>query len=122
MNGIRACAMAIFLVSPAQAADLPESASDATTQMAVAVEGQSYAGMKIFAACKRAIAEWAEPFAPVDIETIPTGPVKRRFDGKRIRPLYVRIVYDTQGGRETRKANVECTIDSADEVAVQPTP
>ena len=119
MTRIVAAALAFFCLQSAQAADLPMDYGQ--TRSEATAGPQAGAGMKTLAACQRAIAAWAEPFGPVDIQTVIVGPVQRQFNGTKIAPLFVRIVYDTQGGRETRKANVRCTVDASDAVAVEPT-
>ena len=111
-------ALTLLFLQSANAADLP---ADYRSQTAEQPAAQAPAAMRTFAACRRAIAEWAEPFAPVDIETVSIGPVQRQFNGTKVAPLFVRIVYDTGAGRETRKANVKCTIDASDTVEVHPT-
>ncbi len=107
-------------LSFAHAADLPEAPLAATPPTIARV--QSSAGTQTFLACRNAIAEWAQPYSPVDMEVVSVGRVQRYLDGTRVAPLYVRIVYEVEGGYETRKADVKCTIDRADTIAVVPTP
>lgn len=75
--------------------------------------------METFAACKRAISELAAPFGSIAVEITTVGLVRRYLDGKSVSPLFVRIVYATVNGTETRQANVECSVDANDVVAVQ---
>ena len=69
-------------------------------------------GMLSFTACQQWIEGSAKVYAPVAVETVITGPIQRPYGGKRIAPLFVRIVYDRHGGRETRKGHMDCTVDS----------
>ena len=121
MSRTLAAGLALVLSGAAYAADLPEPVYP-TGEAAAAADGSRGVGSEIFAACRRAIAEWAEPYGPVDIRMVSTGPVRRKLFGKRVAPLFVQIVYDTQGGRETRKAEVDCTVGANDSVAVQARP
>ena len=61
-------------------------------------------------ACQNEIAEWAEPHDPVRIETVRSGHGRRQLNGDVVTPLNVRIVYDRQGGLETRQAQIDCTV------------
>jgi hypothetical protein len=110
-------------ISLAQAADLPEASVIGDAGPPVAMSEQApRAGGRTFAVCRNAIAEWAQSYQPVDMDVVSLGPVRRNLDGTRGASLYVRIVYEVQGGLETRKADVECTIDRNDSIAVVPTP
>jgi hypothetical protein len=111
--------LALIVSSSGYAADLPVDYGEPSQE--ATADDRASAGMSTFAACRNAIAQWAEPFSPVDIEMVSIGPVQRKT-GQRTAPLYVRIVYETQGGRETRKARVNCTVDANEVVAVQPSP
>ena len=53
---------------------------------------------------------------PTRVDTVSTG-LAEYSDGRQSTPLHVRIVYDRQGGLETREAEVKCTI-SRDGVVV----
>lgn len=61
-------------------------------------------------ACQNGIAEWAEQYDPLRIDTVSTGRGNRSADGKLVMPLHVRIVYDRQGGPETREADIRCSV------------
>ena len=116
-----AAILILFGSGAAQAADLPMLSGDEPASVA----GDAAAGgpgAETFAACQQAIAEWAKPYAPVDIETVSVGPVKRHWTGKQIAPLFVRVVYEAQGGFETKRANVECTVDRRQSVSVTASP
>ena len=106
-------------LAQAQAADLAEYTSDGTIAMTTPGEARPAGAMRTFAACRSAIETWARPYSPVDLDITTVGPVQRPGGGKRVAPLFVRIVYDTEGGLETRKARLECRVDAADTVAVQ---
>ena len=120
MRRIRAGAGVLLLgLAQAEAADLAEYPGDGTLAMTTSGEARPPGAMRTFAACRSAIETWAQPYSPVDLEITTVGPVQRPGGGKRVAPLFVRIVYDTEGGLETRKARLECTVDAADAVAVQ---
>ena len=52
-----------------------------------------------------------QQFAPLSIDTQVIRPEQTTSEGTRIE-LFVQVVYDTQGGPETRQANIECTVDA----------
>jgi hypothetical protein len=99
MNQVCAIAVALFFIGPARAADLPETS------------------MAAYPACEAGIKQWAEQFHPISIHTEIIRPEQVTPQGKRIE-LYVQVVYDTQGGQETRQANIECRVDARGAVAV----
>ena len=117
MSRMLAAALTLLFVPFAEAADLPaDEGSPSPSQL----QAEGPAAMRTYAACRRAIALWAEPFSPVDVQTVSVGPVQRNLKGTKTAPLYVRIVYDTAAGRETRKAHVRCSVSGSDAVEVSP--
>ena len=118
MTWICAAAVALLLSGVAHAADLPEQIADETAAPAVPVDRPSSRAVATYSACEEAIAEWAEPYDPVSIETTSAGPVRGIFTGKKSLPLFVRIVYESDLGLETRKANVHCTVHRTGKVDV----
>jgi len=66
----------------------------------------------IVAACREGIIKAARAYDPVQIDVAGAGRVQRVQEGGQIAPLVVRIVYDRQGGYETRKARVSCYVDA----------
>ena len=88
----------LMCVAPARAADLPE-----------VIESEATA---IYEACRSAIAEWASAYQPIDMQTTLTGPVQHSGE-TQVAHLYVRLVYDRQGGPEPREAHIECTRSSS---------
>ena len=96
-----------------QAADLPEKKTAGNPVASAIAEPPPNPAMATYNACSKAVAEWAEPYAPIAIETVITGPVERRLGGTRVARLFVRIVYDREGGPETRKEAIECTVDES---------
>ncbi len=106
----------VFCLSSAQAADLANPSDQGLT--ASYTQTESYPAMATFAACRKAIGEWAKPFAPLNIAAVMVGPIERHLSGKRIAPLHVRIVYDREGGPETRKAELLCTVGPTGTVAL----
>ena len=117
MRWMEAVAVALLFVCPAQAA--PEGRSQPITAMLRFPND----AMLSFEACRRWIAESAKRYNPIVIETVVTGPIQRLAGGLRTSPLFVRIVYEREGGRETRKTRMTCTIDatgSVTDVAEQP--
>lgn len=97
MNKIKAAAVLLLLASSAHSADLIVTYSART-------DGE------MVTACEEAIAQWAEQFDPVDIETSIAEPVRGRLGEDRMATLLVQIVYNRQGGRETRSATIDCTL------------
>ena len=95
----RAIAIALFFFSTAQAADLPEAP---TTPIAL---------------CRAAIEQWAEQFHPISVDTTVIRRERTTSEGRRIE-LAVQVVYDSQGGPETRMANIGCTVDANGSVSV----
>jgi thiazole synthase ThiGH ThiG subunit len=93
------------MASAAEAADLPEYQA----QFGVS-SGRTTAAMRTYAVCREAIAQSAAPFAPVDIQTVLIGPIRRSTFTTRTAPLHVRIIYETKGGRETRESAVDCRV------------
>jgi hypothetical protein len=106
MKWIKAVALALLSVEVAQGATIPER-----QPIAASLQFPDD-GMLSFKACQRWIADSAKPYRPVVIETVITGPIQRLAEGVRIAPLFVRMVYEREGGRETRKSHIECTIDA----------
>ena len=99
MSRLIAITISVFFFSNAQAADLPETPN--TT----------------IALCRTAIEQWAEQFHPISIDTTVIRPERTTSEGRRIE-LAVQVVYDSQGGHETRKAEIGCTVDPSGSVAV----
>jgi hypothetical protein len=99
MRWIEGMAMASFFCGCAQAADLSEMPSTTV------------------ALCRGAIEEWAAQFQPISVDTAVIRPEMATSEGKRIE-LAVQVVYDTQGGPETRNANIGCTVDRNGSVSV----
>lgn len=104
----------LVAITPAQA---QEGRADALASRAARSSLPSAAMLRFpndamlsFTACRKAISDGARPHDPVHIEMTMTGPVQRLSGGKRVAPLFVRIVYARQGGRETRKDHVVCTV------------
>jgi hypothetical protein len=63
-----------------------------------------------FVACRSGIHQWAEEYDPVQITVVRGGMAERDATGDIIGPLDVRIVYDREGGPETREARIECRV------------
>jgi len=61
-------------------------------------------------ACQNGIVEWAEQYHPLRIDTVSSGLGELDAQGTMVAPLHVRIVYARRGGRETREADIECTV------------
>ena len=101
---------AVGMLSSVQAADLPETASHGSPLASAADNTAPRAGMTTFAVCTQAAAQWAQPYSPISFEAAMAGPVQRHFSGKRVVPIFVKITYDREGGPETRKEVVECTV------------
>jgi hypothetical protein len=100
MRWIKAAALGLLLVSPAQA-DISNPA------------------MLTFAACRRAIFDAAQPDGAFVFEILMTGPTRRLWTGERVAPLFVRIDYQRREGRETRKAHVDCALGSTGAVTIR---
>ena len=66
----------------------------------------------VVAACREGIINAAKPYDPVQIEVVGAGRVQELKAGGQIAPLVVRIVYDSQGGYETREARVGCHVNA----------
>jgi hypothetical protein len=66
----------------------------------------------IITACFNELRLAAIPYNPVSVHAVRAGHVRRTEDGGQIAPLWVRIVYDRQGGFETRRATVACRVDA----------
>ena len=109
MQWITRIAIAVCLTSSAVAADLP-IAGASTAPVASGVEVEPNSAMATYTACSTAIAQWAEPYAPLSIETVMAGPTENHLSGTRVARLFVRIVYNREGGPETRKDTIECTV------------
>jgi hypothetical protein len=67
---------------------------------------------EIVAACRKGIINAAKPYDPVEVDVVGAGRVQRVEEGGQIAPLVVRIIYDREGGYETREARVRCYVDS----------
>jgi hypothetical protein len=67
--------------------------------------------LAIVTACRDELILAAMPFAPVSIDVVSAGNVRRTKDGQ-VAPLSVKIVYDRQGGYETRKAKISCRVNA----------
>lgn len=116
---IAVAATTFLLFSSAQAADLPATATPAGT---VGVFGLSRVDRATITACEAAIAQWAAQFAPTDIDTAITAPVRGRSGEVRTAVLFVKIAYPRQGGIETRSATIECKVAADGAVAVAEAP
>jgi hypothetical protein len=66
----------------------------------------------IIAACRKGITKAASAYDYVQVDVVGTGSVQTVEGGRQIAPLVVRIVYDRQGGYETREARVSCHVDA----------
>jgi hypothetical protein len=66
----------------------------------------------IVAACREGIIKAARAYDPVQVDVVGAGSVRGVEEGGQIAPLVVRIVYDRQGGYETREARVSCYVDA----------
>ena len=80
---------------------------------AVAMAVQPGAPPEILTACRNGIIQAALPYDPVRVDAVSAGDIQATENGGRIAPLVVRIVYDRQGGYETREAEVACHVDAA---------
>jgi hypothetical protein len=114
MRQIKAVAAALFLFTPALAADLPIAAS----QRAAVTNGVSRADRATISACHKAITQWAEQYDPIDIDIAMTEPIRGRLGQDRLEKLFVKIAYNRQGGVENRSATIECTVEADGTVAV----
>ena len=101
----------LVAVAPAQAQEGLGSRAAKSSPPSAAMLTFPNDAMLSFTACRKAISDGARPHDPIHIEMTMTGPVQRLSGGKRVAPLFVRIVYARQGGRETRKDHVVCTVD-----------
>ena len=121
---LAATASAVFVaVTPAQAQEAAEvlgSPAAASSPPNAAMLRFPNDAMLSFTVCRKAISDGARPHDPVHIETTMTGPVQRLIGGKRVARLFVRIVYARQGGRETRKDRVVCTVDERGLATIAP--
>jgi hypothetical protein len=63
----------------------------------------------IVTACRDELILAAMPFAPVSIDVVSAGNVRRTKDGQ-VAPLSVKIVYDRRVGYETRRAKIACRL------------
>jgi hypothetical protein len=70
------------------------------------------------AMCEQGIEEWAQQFSPLSIDTAVLQPLDESSQDKRIE-LSVEIVYDSEGGPETRNANIACKVDSGGSVSLE---
>jgi hypothetical protein len=64
------------------------------------------------AACRNGIIRGATPYSPVRVDAVSIGDVRQVRGGGQLAPLFVRIIYDRQGGYETREAQVSCQLDA----------
>jgi hypothetical protein len=85
-------------------------------QAVAALAVQPGAPPEILNACRNGIVQAAQPFDAVRVDAVSAGSVQGTHDGGQIAPLVVRIVYDRQGGYETREAAVACHVDAAGSV------
>lgn len=115
MCQIKAVAATFLLFSSAHAADLPMMTTPAATG---ATYGVSRADRATVTACQRAIAQWAAQFNPIDVDTSLAGPIRGGAGQDRAARLFVRVVYERQGGPETRSATIDCTVSADGEVNV----
>jgi hypothetical protein len=67
---------------------------------------------EILTACRNGIIQAALPFDAVRVDAVGAGNIQGTENGGQIAPLVVRIVYDRQGGYETREAEVACHVDA----------
>ena len=82
-------------------------------QAVAALAVQQGAPRAILTACREGIIQAALAFDPVRVDAVSAGDIRATENGGRIAPLVVRIVYDRQGGYETREAEVACHLDAA---------
>jgi hypothetical protein len=99
MRWIKAAVLGLLFVGPAQA-------------------DTSNPAMLAFTACRRAIFDAAQPNGAVVFEIVMTGPTRRLWTGETVVTLFVRIDYQRRGGREVRRAHVECTFGSTGAVTI----
>ena len=101
----------MLMTTPLAAADLPRA--DAPPDAATVTRSKR----EVKTACDSAIADWAKPFDPIKVDTMVTGSIQSE-GGDSTAVLDVKIDYDRQGGVETRKARIECTVRDNGTVAV----
>jgi hypothetical protein len=66
----------------------------------------------IIAACREGIIRAAQPYDPIQVDVVGAGSAQQLKAGGQIAPLVVRIIYDRQGGYETREARVGCHVNA----------
>jgi hypothetical protein len=82
------------------------------TQAVVALAMQPSAPRAIVNVCRNGIIQAALPFAPVRVDVVSAGKARKGEGGGQVARLVVRIVYDRDGGYETREAEVTCHVDA----------
>jgi hypothetical protein len=108
MIWIKVAAVAVLLLGSGSA-----DAQEASSAVPSAAKGTEYLfgdPMATYHTCTAAVAMWAEQYSPISLTTVTAGPIEWHFSGERVAPLFVKVIYDTIGGPETRKETVECTV------------
>lgn len=68
-------------------------------------------------ACRDAVAQAARAYGMVDVTAVSYGQTVQLSDGGHVAPVFMRIVYERQGGREMRQAPILCEVDQAGAVS-----
>jgi hypothetical protein len=115
MCQIKTVAATFLLFSSAHAADLPTMAAPPASG---GTYGASRTDRAVVALCNRAIAQWAAQYNPTDLDTSLAGPIRGRPGETRAARLFVQVVYEREGGPETRSATIDCAVSADGEVNV----
>jgi len=87
-------------------------ASEGEALFAQAMTAVARVPTAVVAACREGIIKAASAYDPVQVDVVGAGNAQLLEGGGQIAPLVVRIVYDRQGGYETREARVGCQVDA----------